>query len=171
MYLYVIGAESGPYKIGIANDPYHRLRNLQTGNPNVLSCLILAKDDCAPRYERVAHQSLREFLVSGEWFDTSLENIKSVLAAIPLDFETLKARSKPPEPLIENEINDLLDGKCDASMFARWRKSLGLNRTEAADELGMGRNQPQRYEDGQPIPKYVAMAMATYFLRKSGLTT
>lgn len=48
--------------------------------------------------------------------------------------------------------------------FREWRERLGLNRVEAADALGMGRNQPKRYEEGQPIPKYVALACAAIAL-------
>ena len=44
--------------------------------------------------------------------------------------------------------------------FREWRERLGLNRVEAATALGMGRNQPQRYEDGQEIPLYIALACA-----------
>lgn len=47
-----------------------------------------------------------------------------------------------------------------ANDFLEWRKRLGFNRTEAAEALGLGRNQPQRYEEGQPIPKYIALACA-----------
>lgn len=47
-----------------------------------------------------------------------------------------------------------------ADDFREWRKRLGLNRVEAAAVLGMGRNQPQRYEEGQPIPRHVALACA-----------
>jgi transcriptional regulator with XRE-family HTH domain len=47
-----------------------------------------------------------------------------------------------------------------AADFLAWRTSLGLNRTRAAEALGMGRNQVQRYEEGQPIPLYIALACA-----------
>lgn len=47
-----------------------------------------------------------------------------------------------------------------ADQFKQWRERLGFTRIEAAAALGMGRNQPQRYEDGQPIPRYVALACA-----------
>lgn len=47
-----------------------------------------------------------------------------------------------------------------ADEFAAWRKRMGYNRVQAADALGLGRNQPQRYEEGQPIPKYIALACA-----------
>lgn len=48
----------------------------------------------------------------------------------------------------------------NAQEFIEWRKRLGLNRTEAAEALGLGRNQPKRYEEGQTIPKYIALACA-----------
>jgi len=48
-----------------------------------------------------------------------------------------------------------------ATDFIEWRKRLGLNRVQAAEALGMGRNQPKRYEDGTvEIPRYVALACA-----------
>jgi transcriptional regulator with XRE-family HTH domain len=47
-----------------------------------------------------------------------------------------------------------------ADDFIAWRNRLGLNRTQAAEVLGLGRNQPQRYEEGQPIPLYIALACA-----------
>lgn len=42
--------------------------------------------------------------------------------------------------------------------FAAWREHMGLNRTQAAEVLGLGRNQPQRYEEGQVIPRYIVLA-------------
>ena len=48
-----------------------------------------------------------------------------------------------------------------ADQFRQWRERHGLSRTGAAETLGLGRNQPERYEDkGQPIPKYIALACA-----------
>lgn len=44
--------------------------------------------------------------------------------------------------------------------FKAWRERLGLNRIDAAAALGTGRNQPQRYEEGQEIPLYIALACA-----------
>ncbi len=47
-----------------------------------------------------------------------------------------------------------------AQDFLTWRTRLGLIRSQAAEALGLGRNQPQRYEEGQPIPLYIALACA-----------
>lgn len=49
--------------------------------------------------------------------------------------------------------------------FKAWRVRLGFSRTKAADSLGIGRNQPRRYEDGMAdIPKYIALACAAIAL-------
>lgn len=43
--------------------------------------------------------------------------------------------------------------------FINWRKSLGINRLEAAAMLGMSRNTVTRNERGDtPIPDYIALA-------------
>lgn len=48
-----------------------------------------------------------------------------------------------------------------ADEFKAWREHMGFNRSEAARQLGLGRNMPQRYEDeGVEIPRYVALACA-----------
>lgn len=45
--------------------------------------------------------------------------------------------------------------------FVAWRQLKGFNRTEAAAALGLSRNMPQKYEDGEAeIPLYVALACA-----------
>lgn len=45
--------------------------------------------------------------------------------------------------------------------FHSWRTRMGFNRSQAAEALGLSRNQPQRYEDGiVPIPLYIALACA-----------
>lgn len=48
-----------------------------------------------------------------------------------------------------------------AADFNAWRTTMGLNRVEAAQALGLSRNMPQRFEDGKSeIPLYVALACA-----------
>jgi transcriptional regulator with XRE-family HTH domain len=45
--------------------------------------------------------------------------------------------------------------------FTRWRELMGLNRTQAAEALGISRNMPAKYETGAAaIPKPVALACA-----------
>jgi DNA-binding XRE family transcriptional regulator len=43
--------------------------------------------------------------------------------------------------------------------FQIWRVNLGMNKTEAADALGVSRNMPLKYEDGSvEIPRYIELA-------------
>ena len=44
--------------------------------------------------------------------------------------------------------------------FTTWRERMGLNRTQAAEALGLSRNMPAKYEAGAPIPLYIALACA-----------
>lgn len=45
--------------------------------------------------------------------------------------------------------------------FIAWRKSLDLNRVEAANLLGAHRNSVTNYEQGTyPVPPYIALACA-----------
>lgn len=43
--------------------------------------------------------------------------------------------------------------------FKAWRERMGFNRSQAAEALGIGRNQPQKYEDeGATVPAYIRLA-------------
>ena len=48
-----------------------------------------------------------------------------------------------------------------AAEFRQWREHMGLNRTEAAEALGLSRNMPRRYENAEAdVPRYIALACA-----------
>ena len=66
-YLYFIqqGA-GGEVKIGIADDPERRMKELQTGNPKQL--LLLGKFDGARLSERLLHRRFGLLRSHGEWF-------------------------------------------------------------------------------------------------------
>lgn len=45
--------------------------------------------------------------------------------------------------------------------FRQWRERLGLNRTDAADKLGVHRNSITNWErETNPLPRWVALACA-----------
>lgn len=49
----------------------------------------------------------------------------------------------------------------EAQQFADWRHAMKLNRTQAAKALGIGRNMPQKFEEGDAIiPLSIALACA-----------
>lgn len=45
-----------------------------------------------------------------------------------------------------------------AEEFIRWRESLGLSRSGAAELLGISPNGYTRYENGSPIPRHITLA-------------
>lgn len=87
-YVYVIGAEGQPVKIGIALDPEKRLKAIQNGFPHRLRIYaqVEAFGGLAPRVEREAHRMLADHRMNGEWFACSPElaeaTVRRVLASL-----------------------------------------------------------------------------------------
>lgn len=77
IYIYVIASSpEGPCKIGYSNDPFKRLKKLQTGHPERLSvhhCIPFAPAH-APLVERKIHETVRHLRMSGEWFRLTVED-------------------------------------------------------------------------------------------------
>ena len=90
MAVYVVGTESGPYKIGIAADIPKRIAQLQTGNPYplVLHRELTDWGVFERDMERVLHTVLERYRLGGEWFDCSLAKIDDAI-------ETAKALIEP----------------------------------------------------------------------------
>lgn len=72
-FVYVIGPDIGPQKIGIATDPKRRLSQYRTHNIQNLN--IHFKQTCprwkALKIEQHAHKSLNDYLHHGEWFEVT----------------------------------------------------------------------------------------------------
>jgi DNA-binding transcriptional ArsR family regulator len=65
--VYFIQSEyGGPIKIGVTNDPSHRLATLQTGHPSKLH--ILAVTPGGTKKEKEIHDAFSGVRISGEWF-------------------------------------------------------------------------------------------------------
>lgn len=59
-------------KIGISSNPKARLRNMQTGSPEVLYLVYQSRPvsrSMAAEAERMVHAHLAEWRLHGEWFD------------------------------------------------------------------------------------------------------
>lgn len=83
-FVYVIGREQGPVKVGISSSPRARLDALQTGCPFRLEILHMQKmrdRDHAIYHERVFHDVHAHIRLMGEWFklpsDLAIESIES----------------------------------------------------------------------------------------------
>tara|TARA_B100000212_G_scaffold112375_1_gene83699 strand:+ start:551 stop:871 length:321 start_codon:yes stop_codon:yes gene_type:complete len=67
-HLYFIQSDvTGMIKIGRSKDPKRRLKQLQTGNPNVLK--LIAQFDNYGWREKIIHESLNKWSEEGEWFN------------------------------------------------------------------------------------------------------
>lgn len=101
-YIYIIGSNNPPYKIGISKNPKKRLRNIQTGHPHKLEILELRETDSkrTKLLESVIHKHLDRYRMKGEWFDISLEE-----ARLHLDFALIRYED---EPLLEHLVKNKL---------------------------------------------------------------
>ncbi|HHZ70476.1 MAG TPA: GIY-YIG nuclease family protein [Flavobacteriales bacterium] len=74
MYVYIIQSgktKKSPVKIGMSDDPEKRIKQLQTGNPQVLRIIISIKCNSRKRafeLERTLHRMLSRNNILNEWF-------------------------------------------------------------------------------------------------------
>ena len=76
-FIYIIGSDKAPYKVGISRDPNKRLKSLQTGYPFPLQLhYSKATDICKTKLlETVIHRHLKMHKTNGEWFDVVLKDL------------------------------------------------------------------------------------------------
>ena len=76
-YIYVIGTDQPPYKVGIAKNPEQRLKTLQTGHPQPLRIIHKIPTDASRTrlLEAVMHRNMRQHRQTGEWFDMPLDKL------------------------------------------------------------------------------------------------
>ena len=101
-YIYIIGSDNPPYKIGISKDPEKRLRNIQTGHPYKLKILELRETNAKRTrlLESVIHKHLDNYRMKGEWFNIPLEDAK-----LHVDFALIRYEDDPLlEHLVKNKL-------------------------------------------------------------------
>jgi len=83
------------YKVGISKSPRSRLKQLQTSNPYELKLKRTYKLPSPKTSEALIHMMLKEYHVRGEWFNTELDVINSVIESLSdLDSEGIKYAEK-----------------------------------------------------------------------------
>ena len=77
-YIYIIGADKPPYKVGISKNPERRLKNLQTASPHKLRIHVKQPTDAVKvkQLETLIHRNLSNYHTLGEWFNLDLEKLK-----------------------------------------------------------------------------------------------
>jgi hypothetical protein len=101
-YIYIIGSDKPPYKIGISRNPERRLKNIQTGHPHKLQIWELRETDSkrTKLLESVIHKHLVNYRMTGEWFNIPLEEAKH-----HVDFALIRYEDDPLlEHLVKNKL-------------------------------------------------------------------
>jgi len=82
MLLYILNEkDTWSYKIGHTKSktPKHRIKQLQTGNKNIIDLVWVLEHDKANQIEKMLHRNLSHCRQEGEWFnfeDVNIEEIK-----------------------------------------------------------------------------------------------
>lgn len=81
-WIYIIGAENGPYKIGFSKTPETRLKSLQTGHPNklILHYKREVPEEEIKFIEECIHKQMKPKQTHGEWFNVILDDAKSEIS-------------------------------------------------------------------------------------------
>ena len=76
-YIYIIGGDVSPYKVGISKNPNQRLKNLQTGHAVKLKIHALKETDAVKTkmLETIIHHNIKHHRTNGEWFNLDLKTI------------------------------------------------------------------------------------------------
>lgn len=86
-YVYLIGPDDGPYKIGHCTNISMRLTSLQCGNWQELKVQhsITVPMFTAVSAERVMHTRFKDHRIRGEWFDAKLDTLVRQLNAVAIE--------------------------------------------------------------------------------------
>lgn len=78
-YVYLIRShETGYYKIGISNDPYKRVAQLQTGSAVKLELIHCFLCEDAEQTEAFLHDKFSDKRLMGEWFSLNDSDVKEI---------------------------------------------------------------------------------------------
>ena len=74
-YIYLLKLDGfNTYKIGISKDPKKRVKQLQTGSPEIIEILCTYKSDWAFKIESTLHRRYLQNNIRGEWFEFNYLN-------------------------------------------------------------------------------------------------
>lgn len=148
-FLYVIGSDAGPQKIGIASNVKSRLGGLQTSNH--LRLAIASKEPIEPENARLAearaHSLLANRRLAGEWFSVSPEDAAAAVRQAIADVRNGWTRpAKTKAAALPREM-------IAPTAFAAALASLGLTQIEFARLTGMTNGTVSRWVRGVlPVP-------------------
>ncbi len=69
-------------KIGMSQNPQRRVKDLQTGNPNILILRHVTQYDEYKALERTMHEICKDIRGNGEWFDITESELTGIVSAL-----------------------------------------------------------------------------------------
>lgn len=101
-YIYIIGGDVPPYKVGISKNPEKRLKSLQTGFPYKLTLHDKrpTEVDKVKLLETIIHRNINLYKTQGEWFNLSLDDLK-----MQIEFALIRYED---DPLLKHLAKDQL---------------------------------------------------------------
>jgi hypothetical protein len=145
-HVYVIEAEGGPVKIGIARDPHQRLATLRTAAPLPLRIAHIeaVEEKSAAHIEKQAHRALAPHRLHGEWFATTATIARDAIQQAREATESQLDCVSPP-PLAERlEPGEIMSpGVCRLV-----RQRLGLPLSDLASMAHMHATTLKGFENG-----------------------
>ena len=139
MIYFIQAGENGPIKIGNAQNPRDRLKDLQVGNHETLR--LIATIPGGPDREREIHRDLEVFCYRGEWFCPNGEVFDYIDRAKRVDYELVDGM---PIAILWRRHNHGLtaycpfcgerhnhegeDGHYEAACLPRWLRGQGSKR-------------------------------------------
>ena len=99
-YIYVIGSDTPPYKVGISKNPERRLKNLQTAFPYELKIHVKKPTEAVKvkLLETIIHRNINNYKTKGEWFDIELSKL-----LLEIDFALIRYED---DPLLKTLVKD-----------------------------------------------------------------
>lgn len=141
-YVYLVQAENGAVKIGVANNVYIRLSSLQTGSPVVLKmlyCLECPSPHIAYKVEAILHNYYSEYHIHLEWYNVPVERVVKDIAFVQsllpyADVIRMHELDDEPEP-IEPQVNVSDTNYLPGSPMRRKKHNPFNDPPKSADEI------------------------------------
>lgn len=145
-YVYIIRSGRGnrrPIKIGMADNPKRRIKELQTGNPELLNLVLTMKCNSrkhARLVERTLHNQLEGVNILGEWYQVKENKL----------FKVLKLLAKDPSCDVIEEFNLTAPVEHTRQMLRTERKrsdSLRRHTKEMEEEIAKRKKKCKVYRE------------------------
>lgn len=142
--VYILQADSGLVKIGLAQNIERRVLDIQAMSPSALTLVHVIETDRAREVERLLHIEFKARREWGEWFRLSpfdLERVKTFHPALPAE---PRRRVYPQGPLLV------------LTKLKEIRERKGLSQRDLSDRSGVAQATISHLEQGRPA-RFVTM--------------